>query len=527
MYRDSESKLALYDLHARRTQHLPVQIPQQQGSASFSWSSDGCRLAFNRQTQDGEQLEVFVLKTMRERVIVRLHGSVRPIGWSADSSRIAVAIEHGTNVDIAWVSVERGSVRLITTVDNAFQNGRSFSAVLSPDSRQIAFTRIREGRSRDIFTISEDGTQEVVVEHPADDYPVGYTNDMRRLLFASDRSGSIDLWSTPVPADKSRPSLPARIRRNLGVVKSIGITNDQTLYYVLSQCSADVFTVGFNSTYDATLASRKAIATRFVGYNSAPDWSPSGEEIVYQVGQPGSPDGIDLVFLSLRTGAERLVHPTLLQFSRPRYAADGKSVAVHGMGIDGVQGIYQIDAQTGAPLLLARGGGGELANPVWTARGEILFFERGGNSVWMMDRDSQKQVQLYKSPGRNANFNSAPSSDGKTVAVIDGASLLVMRTGEDSREILHLTPPEMFAPFPGSLAWTADGRYILFGKVAERERQVWRMPAVGGRAEPIGLSVQDDALYFLRTSADSRGIAFVIGDCDLRPQEVWSMDNFF
>ena len=233
------------------------------------------------------------------------------------------------------------------------------------------------------------------------------------------------------------------------------------------------------------------------------------------------------MFLSLRTGEERLVDPALLQFSRPRYAVDGKSVAVHGVALDGVQGIYQIDAQSGASLLLARGDGEELANPVWTARGEILFFERGENSVWMLDRDSRKQVELYKSAARNANFNSAPSSDGKTVAIVDGASLLVMRTGDRSREILRLTPPETFNPFPGSLAWTADGRYILFGKVVERERQVWRIPAAGGRAEPIGLSVQNEGLYFLRTSADGRGIAFVIGDCDLRPQEVWSMENFF
>ncbi len=143
-----------------------------------------------------------------------------------------------------------------------------------------------------------------------------------------------------------------------------------------------------------------------------------------------------------------------------------------------------------------------------------------------MERDTGKQIELYNSDKLHVNFSSAPSPDGRSVAIVEGDSLLTVRGGEHSREILHLTPPDVFSPFPGSLAWTADGRYILFGKVVDHERQVWRSPSAGGQAEPIGLSVQDQALYFLRTSTDGRKIAFVVGDCDLRPKEVWSMENF-
>jgi Tol biopolymer transport system component len=325
--------------------------------------------------------------------------------------------------------------------------------------------------------------------------PGGYTRDSKRLLFASDRSGNIDLWSIPVSGGDNRPSIPMRIRRDLGVIRPTGIANDQSLYYVLSQCSADVFTVGLSPTYDAALPSMKAMATRFVAYNSGPDWSPSGEEIVYQVGQLGTPDGIDLIFLDLRTGEERLVHPALLQFSRPRYTVDGKSVAVDGVGRDGVQGLYQVDGRSGAPVLLARGDGEELANPIWAASGKMLFFERGGNSAWVLEGGTGRQIELYKSITLNANFNSAPSPDGQSVAIVDGTSLLTVSSGERSREILHLAPPEVFSPFPGSLAWTADGRYILFGKVVDREHQVWRIPAAGGRPEPIGLVVQDQAIF--------------------------------
>ena len=62
----------------------------------------------------------------------------------------------------ATVSLESGSVRVVTTIFAAAQNGRPFSAVISPDAQQIAFTRPVNGRDRDIFTIREDGTGEKI-----------------------------------------------------------------------------------------------------------------------------------------------------------------------------------------------------------------------------------------------------------------------------------------------------------------------------------------------------------------------------
>jgi hypothetical protein len=55
---------------------------------------------------------------------------------------------------------------------------------------------------------------------------------------------------------------------------------------------------------------------------------------------------------------------------------------------------------------------------------------------------------------------------------------------------------------------------------------IWRVQSHGGRAEPIGVSVRGKALYFLRTHPNGSAIAFVIGDCDIRPHEVWVMEHF-
>jgi Tol biopolymer transport system component len=303
----------------------------------------------------------------------------------------------------------------------------------------------------------------------------------------------------------------------------LAVIDTGAIYYVQSQCSADVLTVPLTSTFDAVPGAVTPAATRFTTYNSGPDWSASGDELVYQIGKPGSPDGIHLGFISLLKRQESVFRPDLLQFSRPRYLADGSSVVVHGVGLDGVQGIYRIDRQTGKSTLVIRSTGEELANPI--PRADALFFESGGNSVKILRAGSELPETVFQSATRNANFTSAPSPDGMSIAVIDGSSLIVARTGEMGREVLSLKPPELFHPFPGSLAWTADGQYVLFAKVAGRERQVWRIPARGGRAQPIGLSVRDQALYFLRASGDGRNLAFVTGDCDLRPKEVWALEN--
>jgi Tol biopolymer transport system component len=523
-FRDSESRIGVYDLRASRLRSLPVKLPEQQWRAGFSWSPDRSQLAFNRSSGQGEELVTVDIRRARQRVLKRVEASVAPIGWSADGQRIAVAIERGTSVELSWVSLRDGALQQITTVSDAVRNGRPFSAVLSPDSKLIAFTRFTNDRSRDIFTIHHDGTGEVaVVEHQADDYPVAYTKD-GQLLFASDRSGSMDLWSIRASADSQRPWIPRQIMPNLGVIQPLAITKTAAIYYVQSRCSADVLTAQLTSTFDVIPGTVKPAATRFATYNSAPDWSPSGHELVYQIGKPGSPDGIGLAFVSIANGQETVIYPDLLQFSRPRYMPDGNSVVVHGVGLDGAQGIYRINRQTGKSTLVVRSTGEDLVNPI--PRSDSLFFEAGGHSWRVLRRGGEAPTDVAQSRTRNANFDSAPSPDGKAVAVVDGSSLIVVPIGEAGREILSLNPPEQFHPFPGSLAWTADGRYVLFGKMAGRQRQVWRIPARGGRAEPIGLSVIDQALYFLRASSDGRKLAFVTGDCDLRPREVWVLEGF-
>ena len=71
-----------------------------------------------------------------------------------------------------------------------------------------------------------------------------------------------------------------------------------------------------------------------------------------------------------------------------------------------------------------------------------------------------------------------------------------------------------------------DGRTIIFGKTVGDKRELWRISEQGTGLQPVGLEVERQNLYFLRISQDGRRMAFVMGDYDIRPLEVWVMENF-
>lgn len=528
-YRDEQSQLALFDFTSNRKRSLGVDIPAEQWRLVLTWSQDGSRLAYNRHARDGlVQIQVIALDGRAPKVVTEHPTYVAPLLWSADGDQLLIAVEQGNNDEVSWVPVGAGAATVVKRLDGSRRSGWRPIAVLSPDGQFLVLSKIADGgENRDLIVMRLDGTQEsFIVEHPADDYPVGWAAEGNQLLFMSDRTGSFDLWAIPM-ADGTALDIAHRIRRDVGLMEPLGLTTSGSLFYAVNLSMSDVFIVGLDSVSGRVLGTPQAVASRFVGYNSAPDISPDGQEIVYQVGRPGSPDGIYLVFESLRERRERLIQPQLRQFSRPRYDPRGGSVTVHGVSTDGTQGIYQVDSETGEVALLVSGPSGDLSNPVWSRDGSVLFFERDERTVSMLDRQVGQTRDVHRFHTSAANFTSSPSPDGRKLAVVHGASLHVVDvTSGLASELLRLQEPEQFHDFPGSLTWMPDGHTILFGKSIGNQRQLWRVSDRGLAPESLGLTVEGKNLYFLRTSQDGRRIAFVIGDYDIRPHEIWVLENF-
>jgi Tol biopolymer transport system component len=528
-YRDDQSQLALFDFRAGSKRALDIEVPADQSQVVLQWSRDGRRLAYNRQAGDGRmQIRVISLDGRASELVTEQRTNVIPLVWDADNHHVLIATEQGALDELSWVSLGTGAATVVKRLEGSRRSGWRPMAVMSPDGAFLALTTIAaDGESRDIIVTRLDGTQEsLIVEHPADDYPVGWDSVGNHLLFISDRAGSVDLWGIPMAAGSPR-DIARRLFRDIGAMQPLGLAASGALFYTVNLSMSDVFTVALDSASGRLLGVPQPVARRFTGYNSAPDISPDGREIVLQIGRPGSPDGVYLLFQSLRERRERLMRPKLRQFSRPRYDPLRPVVDVHGVSMDGIQGIYQVDRESGEATLQVSGRSGDLSNPAWSRNGHLLFYERSEQSIAVLDRQRGHTRDVYRFPGPAANFTSSPSPDGRKVAVVHGASLYVIDvTSGSARELLRLREPEQFHGFPGSLSWMPDGHTILFGKSIGSQRQLWRISDQRLEPESLELTVDSKNLYFLRTSPDGQRIAFVIGDYDIRPHEVWVLENF-
>ena len=525
-FRDEQSHLAVYEFKTAQKRPLTDDFPIYQDRTRIIWSPDGTRLAYNRnKSADQFELRIARIDKSPSRIVAERRSYIAPLAWSPTGDRLLVLVEQGTIDEIAWLSLADGHTQPVKRLEGAHRNEWHPRAILSADGQQIAFSKVTgDGRNRDVFMARADGTHETsVVEHPSDDYPIAWTVD-GRLLFASDRTGQTDLWAVPT-AGRIASGIAKRVHRDLGLVRPLGVTRGGALYYVVNLSMTDVFTAALDPLSVRVAGTPAPVARRFSGNNSAPDFSPDDDEIVYQVGLPGT--GIDLVFQSRQGVGERVIHPKLQFFSRPRFDPLGAAVAVHGTSADGIQGIFRVDKETGEVVVLASNPSVELTNPAWTRDGRKLFFERDDRAVWMLDRQTKQTSEVYALSERADNFTSAPSSDGSKVAIVHGASLSVVDVAsKTAREIVRVKAPERFHDFPGSLAWMPNGRHIIFGKTVGDQRALWRISVEGAELEPVGVEARKQNIYFLRVSQDGRRMAFVMGDYDVRPLEVWVMENF-
>ena len=525
-FSDGSHEIALFDL-ATGVRRSLRSGPRSSGTLyGLAWSQNGSEILYSWTTRDGTEIRSISSSGGEPRSIRRGKELVTPLGWSSDHHELFVLVWKDGAWELASVTLRTGELRVLRTLSDPALRPRAVTAVISPNGDNVAFSRVTPAGTRDISMVSTGtGRETSLITHPADDYPLAWTPDGRRLLFSSDRTGTRDAWAVEVK--QGAPSgLPVRVRRDLGLVVPHGMTRDGALFYDINLSMTDVYQVELDGASGLVTTAPVPLLEHYTGFNSGPDWSPDGDHFVAQIGEPGSPEGIDLLIRSLSTGQEHILRPAMVRFNRPRYASDGRSVVVHGTAITGASGIVSIDLQSGSVTPLVPRGVTVLMNPAWSKDGRRLFYQQDGDSVWMLDRESGSKTQIYSVPNHAPNFDSAPSRDGTRIAVVNGDTLYISKVGGESRQVVYLKPPDTFTASPGCLAWTADGRWVIFGKRVGERRELWRVPAESGRAEPLGLTAFAKDIYFLRASDDGRRLAFAMGDFLIRGSEIWAMEHF-
>lgn len=469
---------------------------------------------------------------------------LEPKSWSPDGKKIVGAFWlAGTNkVGIMEVSVADGSARTLK-VFKSYTGHPNPNAMFSPDGRFIAydFRPSDNSPAGDVWISSADGDSSApLVEHPADDYLLGWAPDGKSVIFASDRTGSYGLWALDVVDGKPSGS-PRLLKADLGQVWPLGLSRNGSLHYGLQTGVHDLYIASFDFSDGKLLNAPTPVV--HIGPSGPGAWSPDGKYLAYMSSRH-SLRLTTIVIRSLETGRERELTPRL-DFMFPgygvRWSCDGRSLEVNGIEEDGGRGVFKVDAETGDTSLLLKASpgtvgvnseelpGGSSLVALWhehTKEGEVSKMV-----VHNLQTGLERELVSVLSPPVLAWFSLSPDSSQVAFTTVNepgGTSMLrvVPVAGGEARNLLQLRSPEIFL-FSGGPAWTPDGRYIVFAKATTLSGQgkieLWEISAQGGAPRSLGLSMAN--IQFRGNSIHPDGHRLVF-DAGANEDEVWEIQNF-
>jgi Tol biopolymer transport system component len=538
--------LAIRDLETGTNRRLTNKGPWEKSEefAEFSrWSPDGKLIAYD--WSDGKgcvDLHVIAREGGKPRILVA-HGSdqswMQTYDWSPDGKQILTFLEKkdGTR-QIVLVSAADGATKVLKTFEGrgSWPQGIRFSG----DGQYIAYDQPQEENApeHDIFLISSDGSSEVpLVKHPAHDLLLGWPPDGKGILFASDRTGSLDMWFLPVSGGKAQGA-PELVKGGVEEILPMGFTQNGSFYYAQGQWMLDVYVAKMDRESGKILAPPEKAIKHFEGANSWPEYSPDGKYLAYVSTRsrafqaPLHPN--ILCIRSLETGKEREFTTKFRRLAGPRWSPDGQSIYVAAWDYQGM-GIYRVNAQNGefTPIVRTEPPASLQAHEV-SPDGSIFICERQGNPkdpfrILSRDLTTGEEKQLYAGDPEAGSLWISLSPDSLWLAFINLDKKKVLRvmpaSGGEPKELLRFEEERRYF---GSIEWTADGKYILFPRLhstkGTQQFALWRIATEGG--EPQELNLVMAPFQDLSAHPDGQHLAFDSPGSARKFATIWVMENF-
>lgn len=508
-------------------------------------SPDGRLIAYNWMKKNfGWEIRIAPLDGSPHRVVFSSDVNdeyAHPEAWSPDGRRLAIMVVTGERYEIALVPTDGGPLRVLTA-----SGPRPPSRVIfSPDGAHLAYetTQGPNESERDIHLITIDGgSRTPLIAHAADDYLLGWLPD-GRLLFASDRGGTVDAWSVRVKDGKTEGT-PELAKKDLGNVDTLGLTRAGALFYGMRSTGPDVYIAPLDPQSHLAGAAARA-PRRFIGTNIDPAWSPDGRRLAF-VSERGWPPGRAgarvLCTLDLESGVQKEfpVHGT-----SPQWSPDGRSILLR-VASNEHRGLRLVDVASGeVSTVLSRD---SVQRARWSSDGSALYLVRAdygrsgtkGQESWISirDRETGQETELYResvpAPVGDQLLNDLTvSPDGTLLAFTVQRDkvkrvLILPAGGGAAREVIR-TSADLEVPNFANLSWTPDGKEIVFvkghasvagGNARGAHLELWAVPLTGGQPRPLGLSAQ--GLSRVQVHPATHQIVFQSG---IRSLEVWAIEN--
>jgi Tol biopolymer transport system component len=533
----TKGDLALRDLETGENRDLTdegtyEEEPSQMADESL-WSPDSRQIAYAWSIGKWYDLRIVGIDGSNPRVLYAADpekgNAPFPRDWSRDGKHILGDLEQGDEDHIVLVSVKDGSVR---TLKSLGAQGPGTVMTISPDGRYVVYSL-----KGDIHILATDGSLDApLIEHPGLDFWPFWTPDGKRVLFSSDRSGSLGLWLLDVKEGRAQGA-PTAIHETRNCSRALGFTQDDSFYYATKNLNKDVYVATLDLEAGAVLSPPTKISLRFEGSNRAPVWSPDGKRLAY-FSRRGIWGPDVLVVRSLETGEERDVslqdglRPYLdLVFGLPQWSRDGRSIFVGGRTNTG-RGAFRIDVETGGVTALRQekpGDEGYRAWPVFSKDDKTVYLVRGLrldrlSAIVALDVESGKDVEIYRAAQSVGKL--ALSPDGRQLAFCEKEKeeKFVLKTmpisGGEPREVFTV-PEYRELEWELGLSWTSDGNHLVVAH-PKNNKDLWVIPVDGGERRTVKLGAKARGM---RLHPDGQRIAFTIGPL-YEVGEVWALENF-
>ncbi|MEO8637199.1 MAG: protein kinase [Gemmatimonadales bacterium] len=236
-------------------------------------------------------------------------------------------------------SVSLRDARAITTGAQTIEN-----LDLSADGKWLAFDSNLDGK-QDIYVMpAAGGEPRRVTRDPGDDFSPDFSADGREIAFYSTRNGTRDIYLINVDGSGEQR-----------------LTSDAE-QSVFPAFSPDGLYLAYSNSLSATihLLHRAGLTAPWtaperlpIERGTAPRWSPDGSRLVYEIRSARSDIGV----FSLGGAARTVVADgtgNIRTLAWPEWSADGRSIYFIAVGMDNMQGLYQVDAHGGTPRLVVR-----------------------------------------------------------------------------------------------------------------------------------------------------------------------------
>jgi Tol biopolymer transport system component len=546
--------LAVRDLQTGKDRRLTDEgnewgavVPVSQEAGVSAWSPDGKQLAYGwgmwstDSAESAGELRVVGVDGGNPRVISHYDNADEfdNLEWSPDGKDILAVIprENGP-VQLALISVADGSARILAEFNRRIY---PTNICFSPDGSYIAYDALPDEQSpeRDIFVMPiASGKATPLIQHPADDYLLGWSRDGKWLVFASDRTGTLGLWVANVSGAKIQEE-PQLVKPDIGPILPMGLTHEGELYYSKRIGGTDIYLADLDPQTGKVAGLPRKMIKQYEGKNSQPSFSPDGKYLAY-VSERGFGG---LRIRSLDTGQERVLNQEIsklgLQSSDgPRWSPDGRQLTFYSSNDNSTHGLYLIELKTSDITHIYTVGPDEHLMDVAYGPDGKHYYSRGYrkkdySQIVALDLNTGEERELYRFPKFAMRVRTVISPDGRQLAFLnndqnaDRILRIIPSAGGPAKEVCNVGKADPGAPSQ-SLAWTADGRYILFSQYDRADftiKELWRVPAEGGKPEKMGLQ-KKWGIFSITVHPDGRQIAFASKLTADTATEVWVMENF-